>query len=110
MSLRLDWERVARTESLFREVNERIAETAERFEAGEAQFVCECHDPGCTARITAELGEYEHVRADGTRFMVASGHGDERIEQVVRERDGFEVVEKDHPEVAPIVRDLDPRQ
>ena len=36
--------RIATTESLFRSVNERIAESAERFEADEAEFVCECDD------------------------------------------------------------------
>jgi hypothetical protein len=110
VSLRFDWERAARTESLFREVNERIAETADRFEAGEAQFVCECADPACTERIVAELDDYEDVRGDGARFMVANGHCDERIEQVVDEKGPYDVVEKDHPKVEPIVRDLDPRQ
>jgi hypothetical protein len=32
--------RIAQTEALFRDVNERIAETAQRFESGEAEFVC----------------------------------------------------------------------
>ena len=42
--------RRARTEALFRDVNERIAESAERFSADSAEFVCECADPGCAHR------------------------------------------------------------
>ena len=34
--------RHATTESIFRNVNERIAESAQRFDADEAEFVCEC--------------------------------------------------------------------
>ena len=45
----------ARTEALFRDVNERIAESAERFDADSTQFVCECADAGCTDRIEASL-------------------------------------------------------
>ena len=60
----MDQERMARTESAFREVNEAIAETAERFEAEEADFVCECADPECAHRMTAALEDYEEVRSE----------------------------------------------
>jgi hypothetical protein len=46
-------QRLARTESLFRDVNERIAESAERFDAPNAEFVCECSDQNCTERLEA---------------------------------------------------------
>jgi hypothetical protein len=65
-------ERMARTESLFRDVNERIAESAERFEAPSTEFVCECSDQNCTERVEATLDEYEHVRADATRSWRSS--------------------------------------
>lgn len=102
-------ERIARTESLFREVNERIAEGAERFEADEAEFICECADAGCTTRVEATLAEYEDVRADGATFLVAPGHEDERVEAVVGQENRHAVVEKQHPEVEPLVRARDPR-
>ena len=47
----------ARTEALFRDVNERIAESAQRFEAEATQFVCECADPHCTHRLEVTLDE-----------------------------------------------------
>lgn len=102
-------ERIARTESLFREVNERIAESAERFEADEAEFVCECGDPGCTTRVGATLEEYEDVRENGATFLLANGHADARVEAVVEDDERHAVVRKTHPKVVPLVLALNPR-
>jgi hypothetical protein len=102
-------EKIARTESLFREVNERIAETAERFDADRTKFVCECADPTCTQRVDATLDEYERVREDGANFLLVNGHEDERIEAVVRADGDRAVVSKRHPLVAPLARKLNPR-
>ena len=104
----MDAERVAKNEALFRGVNERIAETAQRFEASEAEFVCECADASCIERIEATLDEYEDVRADGAHFLVRPGHEDERFERVVSERARFRIVEKLN-RVGRIARRLDPR-
>ena len=102
-------EKIARTESLFREVNERIAESAERFDAEETKFVCECADPTCTERVEATLDEYERVRDDGATFLLVNGHEDERIEAIVRADGDRAVVAKRHPLVAPTARKLNPR-
>ena len=104
-----DIEKIARTEALFREVNERIAETAERFEALETQFVCECSDPTCTHRVDATLEQYERVRDDGDTFLLVPGHEDSRVEAVVTRSDDYAVVEKQHPVVRRLVLELDPR-
>jgi hypothetical protein len=102
--------RVAKTEALFREVNERVAERAEEFEAESAEFVCECADPMCTERIAASLAEYEGVRAEGDTFLVVNGHVERRdLERVVERRDGFQVVQKLR-ELGVLVRRLDPRR
>lgn len=102
-------EKIARTEALFREVNERIAESAERFEATETNFVCECADPTCTHRVGVTLAEYEQVREDGATFLLAPGHEDERVEAVVEADAERAIVEKRHPQVEPLARELDPR-
>jgi hypothetical protein len=102
-------EKLARTEALFREVNERIAETAERFDADETKFVCECADPTCTHRVEATLEEYERVREDGATFLLVPGHEDERIETVIEIANDGAVVQKRHPMVRRIVRALNPR-
>jgi hypothetical protein len=101
--------RIARTEALFRDVNERIAEAAQRFEADEAEFVCECADAECTDRLEASLEDYEHARADGARFLLAPGHEDTRVERVVRSRGRYRIVEKFERTIAAVVRRLDPR-
>jgi hypothetical protein len=99
----------ARTEALFRDVNERIAETAQRFAADSTEFVCECADPNCVHRLEATLDEYEDVRADGATFMLADGHEHRDIERVVRRKGRFNVVEKVQSTVRETVRRLNPR-
>ncbi len=108
MSTRGEEQRVAETEALFREVNERIAETADRLEADEGDFICECADAQCVHRVTAPLPVYEEVRDDGATFLITPGHEDERYERVVRARHAYRVVEKVRS-VGTIARRLDPR-
>lgn len=105
----LEAKRIARIESLFREVNERIAESAERFEADEAEFVCECDDPTCTTRVPHTLAAYDEVRADGTTFLLRPGHDNETVERVVEAGEHHVVVEKTDPVVALLVAKLNPR-
>ena len=105
----MDQARMARTEAAFREVNEAIAETAERFDAEEADFICECADPQCAHRVTAELEEYEVVRSEATHFLLAPGHHEPKVERVVEQTEELEVVEKVVPLMRRIVRRLNPR-
>jgi hypothetical protein len=101
--------RIARTESLFRNVNERIAESAQGTESEDTSFVCECADTDCTEKVAAPLGVYEEVRSDGTQFLLVPGHEDERVERVVEERPRYSVVRKVNRIVAAHVRRLNPR-
>lgn len=101
--------RIGTTESIFRSVNERIAESAERFDAESAEFVCECDERSCTDRVAASLDEYEGVRAEATRFLLAPGHDNDRVERVIVRRHRFCVVEKFDQTVAATVRRLNPR-
>ncbi|HJQ75269.1 MAG TPA: hypothetical protein VJ814_10295 [Gaiellaceae bacterium] len=103
-------ERRATTEALFRDVNERIAESSERLDASRTEFVCECSDPNCTHRVHASLAEYEEVRGDSTTFLVVPGHEQEDIERVVSDRGRFRVVEKVQDAVRRTVVRLDPRR
>jgi hypothetical protein len=104
-----DDERRATTEALFRDVNERIAESAERFDAGGSEFVCECSDPNCTHRVAASLAEYEQVREEPTTFLVLPGHEQKDIERVVSDRGRFRVVDKLQAAVRRTVVRLNPR-
>lgn len=102
-------EQVAKTEAVFREVNERIAESAEGFDADTPEFICECGNPNCTHRLEASLEEYEEVRADGATFMLAPGHEQDGVERLVEDRGRFHVVEKTQRRARAIVLRLDPR-
>jgi hypothetical protein len=106
----LDKVKRAQTEALFRDVNERIAESAARFSADLAEFVCECADPNCTHRIETTLEHYDEVRDDPTHFLLIPGHEDDDIERVVERRGAkLAVVEKFERVVARTVRALNPR-
>jgi hypothetical protein len=85
--------RAAANESVFREINERVEELADRF-AGDVEFLCECGRLECTERLAVPVEEYERVRASGRRFIVAKGHELPDVERIVDERPGWLVVEK----------------
>lgn len=99
----------ARNEAFFRAVNEGIAEASEQFDSSEAEFLCECGDPKCTHRIELTLDEYEAVREHPARFVVRHGHAEPEVEEVVRRRRGYAVVEKIDRVASAIVRRLNPR-
>ena len=101
--------RIAKTEALFRDVNERIAETSGRFDAEEAEFMCECGDPACAERLHVPLDEYEEVRESPTTFVLNPDHVEPEVEKVVQRRHGYAIVRKVDAVVARIVRQLDPR-
>jgi len=103
-------ERRATTEALFRDVNERIAESTEHFDAEGTDFVCECADPNCTHRVSASLEEYEEVREDATTFLVVPGHEQGDIERVVSDRGRFRIIEKVQAAVRRTVVRLNPRR
>jgi hypothetical protein len=102
-------QRLAKNEVLFRTVNEAIEQQALRFGGiDEYEFICECASRTCLDRITLTLRQYEHIRADGTRFFVAPGHANVELEKVVEQAPRYHVVQKDG--AAGIIADLaDPR-
>ena len=102
--------RAARNQSIFREVNERLEELAERFQvvAGTSPFSCECADLGCTAMIDMTLSEYEAVREDPNRFFVLPGHVYPEFERIVSENDRYVLVAK-YDEGGELAEELDPR-
>jgi hypothetical protein len=106
----MDEAELARTEAVFREVNEAIARTAERFDDGDADFVCECGDPDCAERVVATLDDYEAVRADGAQFLVANGHEIDEVEHIIGKQPGYTVVLKVGRTLAEAVRRLNPRR
>jgi hypothetical protein len=100
-------ERIARNESLFREVNERVKEISDASE-GRIDFLCECGDDQCTASISLTLVEYERLRSDPLLFGVKPGHAIPDVEDVVDENERFQTARK-HEDEARIARATDPR-
>jgi hypothetical protein len=110
LDIAVDPERLARNEALFRELNEAIEQQALRFGGidDEYEFICECSQTDCVERLTLTLREYEQIRAEGTRFVVAPGHADPSVELVVARTADHHVVEKDG-EAGIIAEQDDPR-
>jgi hypothetical protein len=88
--------RPAKNESMFRTLKENINDLAGRLGGHEPfEFICECSTSGCFERLSLTLAQYEHVRGDGTHFLLADGHEDIHIEQVISRHRGYVVVDKD---------------
>jgi hypothetical protein len=86
-------------------------ETAVR-EARESMFlelVCECWQNTCSATLSMSVEEYEEVRRVPTRFIVASGHVNRLVEQIVEDTAAYMVIEKIEMG-AKVAATLDPRR
>ena len=90
--------RAAQNQTLYREVNERVASLNDAFNPilPRAEFACECADAACSERIALTTEEYEAVRARADHFAVAPAdhHFLPDVERVVEQRDRFWIVEK----------------
>jgi hypothetical protein len=88
-------ERLARNESTFRTLNEKIAGALGSVDLEQKYaFVCECSTSGCFEPVTLTLGAYEEVRATGTHFILVRGHEELSVESVIATSDGYVIVEK----------------
>lgn len=88
-------QRAARTEALFRETNEAIERGLWAADPEEAvRFRCECSHIDCHTIVKLTLPEYERVRDNPRRFVVAAGHETPELEDVIERHDEYLVVEK----------------
>jgi hypothetical protein len=88
-------ERAARNEEVFRGVNERIEEGAEKHAvSGMLPFHCECGRASCVKTIEIPASRYEAIVRERYRFVLIPGHEDPKIERVVESEPDFLVVEK----------------
>ena len=90
--------RAARNQALYREVNERVKEVIEAWDAllPLGQWVCECANTDCFESVEMTREEYEAVRAAPTRFFVKPGeaHVFPEAEDVTEHHERYWVVEK----------------
>jgi hypothetical protein len=104
-------ERLALNESLFRETNERLAETSAEwgFATGGLDLICECSDVDCTERIDVGPREYERARSEPTLFLLEPGHERADVEEVLEENERFVLVRK-RGEAGDVAAESDPRR
>jgi hypothetical protein len=102
--------RLAKNEVFFRDLNESIRGAVDRYgtDGHVYEFICECSNPACTDRVSLTTAEYERVRSDPRRFVIASGHDVAAIEIVVAAHGDHEIVEKSGL-AAEVAAELDPR-
>jgi hypothetical protein len=108
--------RLAKNEAVFREVNERVIEIKEELGADPRSsevidgLICECSDHGCLERVgPLTISEYEAVRDDPRRFIIAANHQALDVESVLEMNPTYWVVEKREGVPAEVARELDPR-
>lgn len=95
----------------FREMNEWIVEGSMASDRdGACMFLCECSDATCTRFIALTHSEYEAVRAEPTRFVLAVDHENPELDHVVAENARFATVEKFYGPTVRIARSTDPRR
>ena len=104
-------ERIGLNEAVFREVNERIENLADRFELNDEplDLVCECGDSDCVRRISMTRAEYEELRSDPRQFAVHPGHEYAEVEEVIERRKGYDIVAKNEGVPERIAEQTDPR-
>ena len=104
--------RAAINENTFREINEQLVAAVALDAAGDElhDVVCECARVDCTELVTVSVQEYDGVREEGGRFIVAPGqeHVTPEHEHVVERNERYWIVEKVGP-AGDIADALDPR-
>jgi hypothetical protein len=84
-----------KTEDVFREANERIAEKARDIQMQPPiPFLCECSDKRCLGRVSLTIEEYDEARAAPQRYLTISGHAVEGAALVIADDERFALVEK----------------
>ena len=88
--------RVARNQSLFRAVNEKLRELNETFSevSPTHAIACECADVSCVEKVYVSTREYLAVREHPRQFVVLRDHVIPDVESVIASNDGYVVVEK----------------
>jgi hypothetical protein len=108
-----DAARIAVNESLLRERNEQaVAPNAAHMwvDPPFADWTCECGDERSVEPVQLSVEEYEAVRAEPTRFLIAPSqeHVTPGVERVVRREERYWIVEKVGVGAA-VSEELDPR-
>lgn len=74
------------------------------------RYICECSDASCMATVTLSQEEYEQVRGNGVRFVIALDHEHPELDALISEHEGFAIVQKLPGLPARLARASDPRR
>jgi hypothetical protein len=105
-------EQIARNQTMFRDLNERIASWSTAQDpapTASVEFYCECGRRTCFERVCMTGSEYEALRQDSARFVVLPWHVAPHVERVVDTRWRYVIVKKDE-RFRDIVERTDPRR
>lgn len=100
----------ARNETVFRDLNEWTIEEDQGGSAESRIILCECGDRRCTEPVRLTRAEYETIRNEPLRFLLALNHENPDTDTVLTENRRFATVEKIYGEAARIARATDPRR
>jgi hypothetical protein len=83
-------------QEVFRSANERLSGVVEErgASADRVPFLCECADEECMGRVDLTLDEYRDVRSHERLFVMLHDHPRTVGEEVVEERNGYDITEK----------------
>jgi hypothetical protein len=104
--------RKAANEAVFRNVNERMEQLQHSFAVAEReplQMICECDRLDCMERVTVSIDAYEVIRSNPDQFIVASGHEDTAIEEVISVTARYTIVRKNAGDAREVAVATDPR-
>jgi hypothetical protein len=103
--VQMDPRRLARNQATLRTLNEAIdTEAAD----GVIAFRCECGQLGCNRLVPLRRDQYEAVRLNARRFVIAPGHAVAELEHEV-ERHAEHAVVETHPHTSAFAERTDPR-
>jgi hypothetical protein len=99
-------------ETRTRQTNEWIQEANDSFGAQRPmdEYRCECSDGVCASVVSLTRPEYEAVRANGLRFIIAVDHENPELDRLIAAHERYSIVAKLPGEPARIALDSDPRK
>jgi hypothetical protein len=88
--------RLEENQHVFRSANERLSGVVEAgvVSADPVPFLCECADEECMGRVDLTLDEYRELRSHERQFVMVHGHARTEGEEVVAERNGYDITKK----------------
>lgn len=116
MNVSISERRQIENEMIFRRVNEKVGDGLDSLDAMHItednvhlvwddtillNFLCECSDEECDARIPIKLSVYNKIHENRNAFIVKLNHQVNDIEKVILTEDTYSVVEKNNSTTEP---------